>query len=98
MTTARTEPKSTPSRDAVGIGCDALVRTPTPLSREEILILKIAELTLNRGFVDTAARALLRGVRPASKAQDLVLRADLEELKRRCDDAANVSWPVLPNR
>lgn len=25
MTTARTGPKSTPSRDAVGIGCDALV-------------------------------------------------------------------------
>ena len=70
---------------------------PTPLTREEILILKIAELTLQSGFVDTAARALLRGVRPASKAQGLVLRADLEELKRRCDDAAKVSWPVLPN-
>ncbi len=68
-----------------------------PLTPEEILILKVAELTLHRGFVDTAARVLLRGVRPASKAQDLVLRADLEELKRRCDDAANVSWPVLPN-
>jgi len=57
------------------------------LTTEEILILKVAEMTLHRGFVDTAVRVLLRGVRPASKAQDLVIRADLAELKRRCDDA-----------
>ena len=71
--------------------------SPVPLSREEVLILKVAELVLNRDFVDTAARVLLRGTRPASKVQDLVLRADLEELKRRCDDAGKVKWPVLPD-
>ena len=78
-------------------GGSAISDPPKPLTPEEILTLKVAELTLHRDVVDTAARVLLRGVRPASRAQDLVLRADLEELKRRCDDAAKVKWPTLPN-
>ena len=91
------EPLPTEARCAVSTG-SAIDAAPEPLTPEEILTLKVAELTLHRGFVDSATRVLLRGVRPASKAQDLVLRADLEELKRRCDDAAKVSWPVLPNK
>ncbi len=81
------------SYDADKRGVPSASGTVKPLTTEEILILKVAQLTLNRDFVDTAARILLRGVRPASAAQDLVLRADLEELKRRCDDAAKVEWP-----
>lgn len=67
-----------------------------PLSHEEVLTLKIAELMLHRDFVNAAARVLLRGVRRASAAQDLVIRQDIEELKRRCDDADNIKWPSTP--
>ena len=44
MTTARTELKSTPSRDAVGIGCDALVSLFLMKTTELIRILQMAHL------------------------------------------------------
>lgn len=72
--------------------CDGVVG---PLSREEILTLKIAEHVLMRDMLDTAIRSLLRGVRPAgtSKYQNLVLADHLEELERRANDSMNIKWP-----
>lgn len=59
----------------------------TPLTKEEVLTLKVAHLVLDRGMVETAALVLNAGARKVSAAQVLVLRADLEELMRRVEDA-----------
>jgi hypothetical protein len=64
-----------------------------PLSFEEVLTLKVAELFLARDMVSAAARTLLSGARKASKAQDMVLRADLEELLEKTKQADGIVWP-----
>ena len=67
------------------------------LSETEVLILKIAELVLNRDMVESAARPLLANALPVGKSglQKRVLAKDLFELTRRCDGAMTVKWPKL---
>lgn len=69
-----------------------------PLNREEILMLKVAELILQRDSMDRAVRSLLSRIRPAGKSgyQAMVLTSDVEELRRRADDSMRVTWPALP--
>lgn len=66
-----------------------------PLSREEVLTLKIAEHVLCRAQLALAVASLLRGARKAGKSgvQKLVLAADLEELERRMQQADSIKWP-----
>lgn len=70
-----------------------------PLTREEILLLKIAQLDLERHSVDMAIRSLLAGVRSTGKnqSQRIVLTDDLGELERRADESKAVNaFPELP--
>lgn len=68
------------------------------LSREEVLTLKVGELLLHKSDVQSAATALLKGVRRAGRSgnQALVLVSDLEALSRAVKQAAPVTWPVFP--
>lgn len=91
------EVESEPARpDPTGpvgsLRCDGVVG---PLSREEVLTLKIAEHVLCRDQLALAVASLLRGARKAGKSgvQKLVLSADLEELERRMQQADSVKWP-----
>ena len=78
-----------------GVGTGELVR---PISREDVLNLKIGELMLHRGFVTSALEKLSKGARPMGKSgiQIAVLADDVDELLRRCEDMHNVSWPNNP--
>ncbi len=68
-----------------------------PLSREDVLTLKIAEHVLCRDMLSSAVASLLRGARKAGKSgvQKLVLAADLDELERRMQQADSVKWPNI---
>lgn len=75
---------------------DARTDTPRdfilhPLTSEERAVLKAGELYLHLGFVDGAARDVIRSARKATHAQVLVLHSTLVELLRRIDDAAKVN-------
>lgn len=83
-------PESTGPAPVVGSGGGV-----GPLSREEVLILKIAEHDLHRTAMIAAVRKLLHGARKAgtSQHQCLILRVHLEELCQRADAAEEVKWP-----
>jgi hypothetical protein len=85
---------SEPAGPSGSLRCDGVVG---PLSREEVLTLKIAEHVLCRDQLSLAVASLLRGVRKAGKSgvQKLVLAADLEELERRMQQADSVKWPNI---
>jgi hypothetical protein len=81
--------------EAVDQACCAVASGSAQYSREEILMLKVGELMLHRGFVESAIDRLSQGAREMGKSghQIAVLKYDVEELCRRAEDMHNVSWP-----
>lgn len=89
--------EGSPEGEEIGKGNDVRTNSDPSASRvystEEVLILKVGQLMLHRGFVESAISSLINGRRTASQYQDLVLRSDLDEVIRRCDEMVSVEWP-----
>ncbi len=66
------------------------------LSKEEILILKIAEYSLALSVLDNSIRSLLKSVRKAgtSHYQKLVLESHLKEVEEKADNCLKIKWPI----
>jgi hypothetical protein len=64
--------------------------TTHPLTTGERAVLKAGELYLHLGFIDTAARDVIRSARRATHAQVLVLHSALVELLRRVEEAKKI--------
>lgn len=66
-----------------------------PLTKEEILTLKVAHLMIALNDVSRSAKRLLSRARPISKssAQSSVLISDLDDLSVNVYRADNVRWP-----